>query len=202
MNIPVDSNTSLSLFERTQTVELFHLVSFNREHLKNWERWIINMTTLAATQYFIDQNKRLFEELSNPENQKGNHPGFQLGVVHDQKIIGLVGFQGLHLTDRVCALGYWIDQRWEGKGFVTHSCEALIDYAFSELEMNRIEIQCAVENERSQKVAERLGFKREARLSEVEFCDGKYIDHYLFRLLRREWGSKSESDFISSQLHH
>ncbi len=200
MNITVDSDISLTLFERTQTVELFHLVSFNRDHLKNWERWIINMTTLAATQYFIDQNRRLFEELSDSENQKRNHPGFQFGVIHDKKIIGLVGFQGLHLTDHACALGYWIDQRCEGRGFVTRSCEALIDYAFTELEMNRIEIQCAVDNNRSRKVAERLGFRQEARLSEVEFSDGTYIDHYLYRVLRREWEEESESKIFSKQL--
>lgn len=201
MNIPVDSDTSLTLFERTQTVELFHLVSCNREHLKNWERWIINMTTLAATQYFIDQNRRLFEELSDSENQTRNHPGFQMGITHGGKIIGLVGFQGLHLADHACAIGYWVDQRWEGKGFVTRSCKALIDYAFTELGMNRIEIQCAVDNDRSRKVAGRLGFHEEARLSEVEFSDGKYIDHYLYRLLKREWDGQSHQNFLRDQLH-
>jgi len=191
MNIPIDKDTSLVLFERTQTVELFHLVSYNHDHLKNWERWIRNLNTLAATQYFIDQNQRLFEKLSNTEGISGNHPGFQLGILHEGKIIGLAGYQGLRLTDHSCALGYWIDQRWEGQGFVTRSCRTLVDYAFSKLEMNRIEIQCSVDNGRSQKVAERLGFAQEARLAEVEFSNGQYIDHYLYRLLRREWNEQS-----------
>lgn len=202
MNIPVDSDTSLALFERTQTVELFHLVSLNHDHLKNWERWIVNMSTLKATQYFIDQNKRLFDELVESENSAGSHPGFQLGIIHDKKIIGLVGFQGLRIRDRICALGYWIDERWEGKGFVSKSCRALTDYAFRELGMNRIEIQCAVENDRSQKVAERLGFSREARLAEVEYNDGEFIDHYLYRLLKKDWEKNPVIKSYSKHLHN
>ncbi len=202
MNIPLDSDTSLVLFERTQTVELFHLISMNHDHLKNWERWTVNMSTLKAAQYFIDQNKRQFDELFESENPAGNHPGFQLGILHDKKIIGLVGFQGLRLTDHICALGYWIDEHRQGKGFVSRSCKALTDYAFRELGMNRVEIQCAVENERSQKVAERLGFCREARLAEVECNNGEYIDHYLYRMLKKDWEQNPIIKSYSKHLHN
>ncbi len=199
MNISVAPGVSLKLFDRTQTVELFHLVSLNREHLSAWKRWTSRLNTLAATQHFIDQNKRIFEELKDPENHTGNYPGFQSAIIHENGIIGLAGFQRIHLADHVCSLGYWIDERWEGKGFVTRSCRVLINYAFQELAMNRVEIQCAVENTRSRSVAERLGFYREARLAQVECRDGRYLDHDLYRLLKTDWHDWPDEAVASEQ---
>lgn len=61
-------------------------------------------------------------------------------------------------------LGYWIDSAVEGQGAVTRACAALVAEA-QEGGVCRVEIRTAVENVRSWRVAERLGFVREGVLA-------------------------------------
>jgi len=81
-------------------------------------------------------------------------------------------------------LGYWIGKEHEGNGIITSSCRRLLQYGFEVLMLNRIEIRCGVENVRSQRVPERLGFTKEGTLRQVENIRGQFIDHYLYSLLR------------------
>jgi ribosomal-protein-serine acetyltransferase len=103
------------------------------------------------------------------------------------EIIGTIGFHDLDTSNKHTAIGYWIDQRHEGKGIVTRSSLALIEYLFSEMGLNRIQINCNVENRRSRAVPERLGFTLEGVQREVEFLNGRFCDWAVYSLLQSEW---------------
>lgn len=78
-----------------------------------------------------------------------------------------IGSSGLHRIDwevRKFEIGYWVDNRFEGKGYVTEAVERITRFAFEELEANRVEIRCDPENVRSRAVAERLDFELEGIL--------------------------------------
>ena len=77
------------------------------------------------------------------------------------------------------------------KGIVTRSCKAIINFAFTELGLNRIEIKCAVSNDKSKGVAEKLQFKYEGILRQAELLHGKFIDLHLFGMVKEEWGGKN-----------
>jgi ribosomal-protein-alanine N-acetyltransferase len=53
--------------------------------------------------------------------------------------------------------------------------------------LNRIDALVYVENDRSIRLLQRLGFKQEGMLRDYFYLDGKFHDHYLFALLQREW---------------
>ena len=82
--------------------------------------------------------------------------------------------------------GYWLDRGEVGKGVVTRACRTLIKYAFEELGMNRIEIQCSAENRRSAAVPERLGFTKEGVLRQAELRNGKLHDFSIYGLLAED----------------
>ena len=63
----------------------------------------------------------------------------------------------------------------------------LIDYLFDTIELNRVQINCNVENKRSRAVPERLGFKLEGIHRQVEFLNGKFGDWAIYAILRSEW---------------
>jgi len=63
----------------------------------------------------------------------------------------------------------------------------LIDFAFRELELNRIEIRCSSENSRSAAIPQRLGFTREGLLRMAEFRNGRLHDFEIYGLLASEW---------------
>lgn len=78
-----------------------------------------------------------------------------------------IGSSGLHRIDwevRKFEIGYWVDNRFEGKGYVTEAVERITRFAFEELGANRVEIRCDPDNVRSRAVAERLNFKLEGIL--------------------------------------
>ncbi|WP_416365267.1 GNAT family N-acetyltransferase [Rathayibacter sp. VKM Ac-2879] len=78
----------------------------------------------------------------------------------------IVGSASLRVNSytQTAELGYWIDAATEGRGAVTGACAALLTEAPSR-GIRRVEIRTAVENERSSRVAERLGFTREGVLA-------------------------------------
>lgn len=61
-------------------------------------------------------------------------------------------------------IGYWIDSRYSGNGYMTEAVQGVTDFAFKELKARRVEIRCDSENVRSRKIPERLGFTLEGIL--------------------------------------
>ena len=83
-------------------------------------------------------------------------------------------------------VGYWIDQRFAGRGFMPVAVAMVIDYCFVILRMHRIEIAIRPENTASLRVVEKL------KLTEVGFAprylhiDGDWRDHRLFAVTVEE----------------
>jgi [ribosomal protein S5]-alanine N-acetyltransferase len=57
-----------------------------------------------------------------------------------------------------CRLGYGLDRRFEGKGYMSEALRAAIPFAFERLRVERIRASYLPENERSARLLERLGF--------------------------------------------
>nr|WP_325981510.1 GNAT family protein [Staphylococcus equorum] len=72
---------------------------------------------------------------------------------------------------------------------MTKCTKFLIDYCFNEINLNRIEIQTATKNIKSQKIPRKLGFKQEGILREDEKLNGKFVDSYVFSLLKSEYNN-------------
>jgi ribosomal-protein-serine acetyltransferase len=76
---------------------------------------------------------------------------------------------------------------------VTKACRVLLDYAFNDLKLNRVDIYCAAENAKSRAVAERLGFTHEGTLREAQWVRERFVDLAVYGILASEWGKvKSE----------
>ena len=59
--------------------------------------------------------------------------------------------------------------------------------AFIELDMQKVEISAAVENQSSRKVCERLGFSLEGVITCSENLNGRVVDHAIYGLSRTAW---------------
>jgi ribosomal-protein-alanine N-acetyltransferase len=77
-------------------------------------------------------------------------------------------------------IGYWIDQRYANKGFMTEAVLGLTDYGFNELKLHRIEINLRPENESSRRVAEKAGYHLEGERPSYLHIDGGWRDHLVF----------------------
>lgn len=73
-------------------------------------------------------------------------------------------------------IGYWIDSRFSGKGYMTEAVKGISEFAFHELKARRVEIRCDVRNLKSRAIPERLGFTLEGILkNDALSVDGKEL---------------------------
>lgn len=109
----------------------------------------------------------------------------------------LVGATGLHRIKWEIPrfeIGYWVRTSMQGKGYVTEAVRSLTDFAFSTLGAKRVEIRCDARNDRSKRVAERVGFTLEAHLRQfTRNVKGELADELVFAMLDTEWRSVVES---------
>ena len=120
-------------------------------------------------------------------NQKENLPvGYGIVVKGTDKVIGSVDFNYRHADD-VLELGYTLHPDYWGRGYVPEAARALIDLAFKELGLHKIELTCFGYNVQSQRVAEKLGFTLEARIRDRKDAQGNRCDDLRYGLLRSEW---------------
>jgi RimJ/RimL family protein N-acetyltransferase len=106
------------------------------------------------------------------ENIRGAHAKFltreDLRLLVFQKEIGeFIASTGLHRIDwdiPKFEIGYWIDTRHSGKGYMTEAVEGITRFAFTELKARRIEIRADSRNQKSRAIPEKLGFELEGIL--------------------------------------
>jgi len=127
------------------------------------------------------------EHILPERNQKENLPaGYGIVVKGTDKIVGSVDFPHRH-EDDVLEIGYILHPDYWGRGYVSEAARALIDLAFKELNLHKIELSCFGYNLQSQRVAEKLGFTLEARIRERKDARGNRCDDLRYGLLRSEW---------------
>jgi len=127
------------------------------------------------------------EHILPERNQKENLPaGYGIVVKGTDKVIGSVDFPRRH-EDDVLELGYILHPDYWGRGYVPEVARALIDLAFRELGLHKIELTCFGYNIQSQRVAEKLGFTLEARIRDRKDAQGNCCDGLIYGLLRSEW---------------
>lgn len=99
------------------------------------------------------------------------------------RIVGAAGLTSLNRLHRFCNLYYWIRSSATGQGAAPAAVRLASTYAFEQLELVRVEIVVDVENVRSQRVAEKVGAKREgvARNRLSAHCEPH--DAYMYSLI-------------------
>jgi len=85
-----------------------------------------------------------------------------------------------------CTLGYWVGEKFAGKGYMTHAVKALVPFIFRTLGLHRIEAACLTGNLASQKLLARCGFRQEGLARRYLLINGEWADHLLFALLKEE----------------
>lgn len=109
------------------------------------------------------------------------------GEGRSDALAGLAGLQDIDWNRRQASIGYWLGERFEGRGLVSAAVRALLGHGFADLGLERIEIACARENRRSRAVPERLGFRTEGVRPGAERLGDRLVDHVVYALRRKDW---------------
>ena len=105
-------------------------------------------------------------------------------------VVGTCTLTHLSLTHRRAEIGFALKQACWGRGLGSEAVAAVLGFAFGDLGLNRIEADVDPRNERSLKLLDRLGFRREGHLRERYFMNGERQDAILMAMLHSEWQSR------------
>ncbi len=173
----VDEQTELRLIDREHSGELFRLFEANRQYLRRWHPWVDHLTSVAAVERAITSWQQLY----------GNKRACHAGVWFKGQFCGMVSYLNVDCANRWTPLCYWLDAAHQGKGIMTACCRAMVAHGFAVWKLNRITIECATENTRSRAIAERLGFKLEGIVREVQWLHDRFVDAAMYGLLHSDY---------------
>lgn len=176
----IDSNSYISILEQRHADELFNLIDESRESIGKWLAFPEFTTEVQDTKTFIEKSLNRF----------ASDNGYWAGIWHKEKIAGSIGYLYLDWGNKKTEIGYWLGKDFEGNGLATKACELLIEHAFSDLQLNKVEINVATKNIKSKAIPERLGFVEEGTIRNYEFLNGEYFDRIIFGLIKSEWINK------------
>jgi ribosomal-protein-serine acetyltransferase len=177
LGIRVDDELFLRLHEERHAEELFRVTDQNRAHLRHWMPWVDGTSSPADTREYL---RGVLHGLA-----EGRQYGF---AILDRGQV--VGSTDLRITPEAkeAEIGYWLAAAAQGRGIITRTTRALVQFALEQLQMNRVVILCAVDNERSCAVPKRLGFTLEGTFRLRELVPGReQRDQLVYALLRSEW---------------
>ena len=86
-----------------------------------------------------------------------------------------------------CGVGYWIGEPYARDGYMTEGLKCVLGHCFSSLGLHRIEAACMPNNDASQALLRRCGFRREGYARKYLRINGAWRDHLLFAVIEEEW---------------
>ncbi|HEX4822490.1 MAG TPA: GNAT family protein [Acidimicrobiales bacterium] len=120
------------------------------------------------------------------ERQLGTGYGF--GIFIDGDFAGEINLSAVQRGPFQSAyVGYWIDEKHAGNGYMPEALVVLAQYAFDDLHLHRIQISIIPRNSASRRVVEKLGIREEGIAVRYLEINGVWEDHVRYGLTSEEW---------------
>ncbi|WP_117160702.1 GNAT family N-acetyltransferase [Paraliobacillus sp. X-1268] len=173
----INKETYISILEPMHAEELYQLINRSRETLGEWLSFPAKTNTVADSHLFIEKSLKNLSE----------NNGYWAGIWYKENIAGSIGYLYMDWRAKKTEIGYWLDDDYIGKGLETLACKQLINHAFNDLQLRKVEINVANKNIKSKAIPERLGFKQEGVIRNYEYLNGEYHDRVIYGMLLEEW---------------
>jgi ribosomal-protein-alanine N-acetyltransferase len=110
----------------------------------------------------------------------------------DHQLVGAITLDNIRRGPaQAGTLGYWTGAPYARQGYMREAIEATVHYAFTRLDLSRIEAACLPENAASRGLLERTGFKYEGVAQSYLQIDGRWRTHVLYAALRGDRRGKT-----------
>lgn len=125
--------------------------------------------------------------LFNDKKHFGQLGVYAIVLKANQKMIGTIELH-TYVKGHKAELGYALNPKYWGNGYTVEASKFLVAYGFDVLRLKRIECYTFVENERSKRVCEKLGFTHEGiRKKAYQLYDGSIHDEACYAIIDDEY---------------
>ncbi len=132
---------------------------------------------------YSNEESRAWLDLRAEAWEKGTEYDFAITDARDGFFLGGCGLNRFDHANRTANIGYWVRTSRTKGGVATTAAQLLVKFGFGDLELNRIEIMAAVDNKASQRVAEKVGARREGILRSRWIVRDRVYDAVMFSLI-------------------
>lgn len=117
---------------------------------------------------------------------KNLRPALNMAIIADGRMVGGIGISVREDIHRKNAeIGYWVGEPFWGKGITTEAVRLMVAHTFEQFDVTRIYASTIHTNIASQKVLEKNGFLKEARLKRAIYKNDRYFDEVILSLLKK-----------------
>lgn len=114
--------------------------------------------------------------------------GYGFGIFVDDSLAGEVNLSSVQRgASQSAVVGYWMDHRRAGRGYMPEAVVTVARWAFGELRLHRLEVAIIPRNQRSRRVVEKLGLRCEGLAERFLEINGVWEDHLRFAVTAEEW---------------
>lgn len=156
------------------------LRSESRAFLEPWEpRWAADELSPAAWKQRLRRYRSDFAQ--------GGGLAFFIFDNASGRLAGGINVSNIrHGVSQCGSIGYWMGESFAGRGLMLEALQLVTRHCFVTLRLHRLEAACIPQNERSIRVLEKAGFRREGLLHAYLKINGRWQDHFLYALVADE----------------
>lgn len=152
------------------------------------------ISRLGATYRYINPvvDEKWFDSYMASRNS-----AVRCAIVDDEQdlILGMISLVSIDHLNQTGELHLMIGEKENrGKGIGTFAINEMLHHAFCNYNLNRIELTVLEDNIPAQHLYEKVGFVREGMKREARFKDGKFINMYIYSILKKEYFIKENKE--------
>lgn len=127
------------------------------------------------------------------DRERAADHAYPFGVFVDQQLAGEVNLNNVTRGALQSAtIGYWIDRQRAGHSYIAESVVVVIQFAFEQLQLHRVEICIVPRNRNSRRVVEKLELRNEGVAERFLEIAGTWEDHVRYAMTIEEWDTRRD----------
>jgi len=142
-----------------------------------------------------DADKNVFAVRCNARDRDWQFgTGYGFGVFVEGAFAGEINLNSVQRGPfQGAQIGYWIDKKHAGHGYIPESLVLLLRHSFEDLKLHRIEVSIVPRNSASVRVAEKLNLRNEGIAKRYLEINGIWEDHVRYAITSEEWLTKRDA---------
>lgn len=164
-------NVYIRLLNVDDAEEMLQLLVENKEF---FQKYAMERT---GDFYTLESQQKRLQMLAENAKQDLDYY-FGIFTMEENRLIGTINlFSVIRGSIQSAFVGYFLDEKHNGRGFTTEALKMIVKYAFEELKLHRVEAGVMPHNIRSIRVLEKAGFEKEGLARKNVKINGKWEDH-------------------------
>lgn len=165
---------------------------FEKRDIPNKVKWINDPANNAFLHYDLPLEVGKTEAWF--EKNKDRTDRYDAVIEVDGTPVGLIGLLSVDHTNKKAEYYVTLGEReYLGTGVAGRALSMMIEFAFTEMGLNRVYFYTEVDNVAAAKSCERMGFRREGLLKNDLFSKGRFVDRYVYGITKKDFYHRQDT---------